>query len=142
MTATSHASRRSIKTLIGLLLMAGLSVGALTYSSAPARSAAPASAGSQIAFTRTENPLPGTEESDQAEIWVMNGKGTGQRRLTCNDTFDLGAVWSPDGKTIAFQRNGSIVTVPLGPGDESVLTNSNDNDSSPAWNPIQARGKE
>jgi Tol biopolymer transport system component len=102
MTATSHARRRSIKTLIGLLLMAGLSVGALTYSSAPARSAAPAGAGSQIAFTRTENPLPGTEESDQAEIWVMNGKGTGQRRLTCNDTFDLGAVWSPDGKTIAF----------------------------------------
>ena len=56
------------------------------------------------------------------------------------DSFD--PAWSPDGKTIAFQRNGSIVTVPVGPGEESVLTNPNDNDSSPAWNPVQARGKE
>jgi TolB protein len=91
-----------MKILIGLLAVVGLTVWMLADSSVPARSAAPAGAGSKIAFTRTENPLPGTEESNQGEIWVMNGDGTGQRRLTCNDTFDLGAVWSPDGKTIAF----------------------------------------
>jgi Tol biopolymer transport system component len=102
MIATTRARRRATKALCGLLVVAGLSVGALTYSSASARSTRPAGAGSKIAFSRTENPLPGTEESNQGEIWVMNGAGTGQRRLTCNDTFDLGAVWSPDGKTIAF----------------------------------------
>jgi TolB protein len=102
MTATTHVPKRAMKTLTGLLAVAGLTVGMLTYASAPARSNPPAGLDSKIAFTRTENPLPGTEESNQGEIWVMNGDGTGQRRLTCNDTFDLGAVWSPDGKTIAF----------------------------------------
>jgi Tol biopolymer transport system component/lysophospholipase L1-like esterase len=60
------------------------------------------SPGARIAFTRTAVALPGDEDSDQGEIWVMNGDGTGRRQLTDNDTFDLGAVWSPDGRTIAF----------------------------------------
>jgi TolB protein len=102
MTATTPATKPAMKTVIGLLAVAGLTVGMLTYASAPARSDTPAGRDSKIAFTRTEDPLPGTEEGNQGEIWVMNGDGTGQRRLTCNDTFDLGAVWSPDGKTIAF----------------------------------------
>ena len=63
---------------------------------------APAALGSKIAFTRTEDPLPGAEDSDEAEIWVMNGDGTDMRQLTHNTTFDLGAVWSPDGQTVAF----------------------------------------
>jgi Tol biopolymer transport system component len=62
----------------------------------------PAVLGAKIAFTRTEDALPGPEDSDTGEIWVMNGDGSDRRRLTHNDTFDLGAVWSPDGQTIAF----------------------------------------
>lgn len=111
MTATVHARRRAMKALIGLFVLAGLTVGALTYSSAPARSVTtPDGLGSKIAFTRTDAAQPGTEESNLAEIWVMNGDGANQRPLTCNNTFDLGAVWSPDGKTIAFY--GSDVSNP------------------------------
>jgi Tol biopolymer transport system component len=32
----------------------------------------------------------------------MNGDGSEPRRLTDNETPDLGAVWSPNGKTVAF----------------------------------------
>jgi TolB protein len=68
---------------------------------------------------------------------AVDGKGLRTVSATGMDSFS--PSWSPDGKAIAFARNGSIVTVPVGPGVESVLTNGKDNDSSPVWNPIQAR---
>jgi TolB protein len=45
--------------------------------------------------------------------------------------------WSPDGKTIAFWSDGSIYTVPLG-GDPKAIT-SDQNNSSPAWRPVQPK---
>jgi hypothetical protein len=52
MTAATHVRRRATKALIGLLVVAGLSAAALTYSSAPARAVTtPATLGSKIAFT-------------------------------------------------------------------------------------------
>jgi TolB protein len=60
--------------------------------------------GSKIAFTRLCETAgcPGSVEDQLAEIWVMNGDGSDPRQLTHNTTFDLGAVWSPNGKTVAF----------------------------------------
>jgi TolB protein len=43
--------------------------------------------------------------------------------------------WSPDGKTIAFWSDGSIYTIPLG-GKAGPIT-SDQNNSSPAWRPVQ-----
>ena len=71
-------------------------------------------------------------------IYTITVAGKNLQPVSATGVDSFGPAWSPDGKTIAFQRNGSIVTVPLGAGDESVLTNPNDNDSSPAWNPVQA----
>ena len=58
--------------------------------------------GSRIAFTRLKE-TPENDEFLEAEIWVMNADGSEPRRLTHNTTFDLGAEWSPNGQTIAFQ---------------------------------------
>jgi Tol biopolymer transport system component len=57
--------------------------------------------GSTIAFTRLRETPAGDFRFD-AEIWIMNGDGSDPTRLTYNTTDDLGAEWSPDGKTIAF----------------------------------------
>jgi TolB protein len=126
MTATTLARNRTTKTLMSLMVAAGLSAGALTYSSAPARSQAAGGLGSKIAFTRTEVALPGTEDSNLGEIWVMNGDGTDRLRLTHNNTFDLGAVWSPNGKTIAFYSTDPVAGphvffIPAAGGDQQPL---------------------
>jgi TolB protein len=63
------------------------------------------------------------------------------RRLTRSgpDTFE--PAWSPDGSTIAFSQDGAIATVDLR-GKTTTLTSTSNNDSSPAWNPVQpATGK-
>jgi Tol biopolymer transport system component len=72
----------------------------------------PGDLGSKIAFTRLREDvgIPGSTEQLEAEIWVMNGDGSEPRRLTYNTTDDLGAMWSPDGKTVAFYG------VQFGPG--------------------------
>lgn len=57
--------------------------------------------GSRIAFTRLRETPAGNFRTD-AEIWVMNGDGSDKTRLTVNFRDDLGADWSPDGRTIAF----------------------------------------
>jgi hypothetical protein len=73
MTATRQARRCPMKTLTSLAVVAGLFAGALTPAAAPARPmTAPGGLGSKIAFTRTEDALPGPEDSDSGEIWVMN----------------------------------------------------------------------
>ena len=65
--------------------------------------------GSKIVFTRLCETAgcPESVEHQQAEIYVMNADGSDPTQLTHNhDTtntlFALGAVWSPNGKTIAY----------------------------------------
>ena len=74
--------------------------------------------GTRIAFTRLRESVNGDFRLD-AEVWIMNGDGSQATRLTYNSTDDLGATWSPDGKTIAFYGNqyvpdgrGGLVVMP------------------------------
>jgi tetratricopeptide (TPR) repeat protein len=80
-------------------------------SSAPAPvTAAPASDKSRIVFaTDRDGPDPGGDHGN-AEIYVMNADGSGQRRLTHDKASDNAPRFSRDGSQIAFssQREGGF----------------------------------
>jgi Tol biopolymer transport system component len=129
-------NHKAMKAGVGLLLMAALSLAGLAYLttsghaqelSVSAPGSAPGSPGARIAFTRAETAIPGFEDSPDREIWSMNGDGSEPRRLTHNTTADLGAVWSPNGKTVAFYSinpvaGPHIFLVDAGGGEQTPLT--------------------
>jgi len=77
------------------------------------------------------------------EIYVMNGDGTGQTRLTNNPAEDFSPAWSPDGLRIAFssKRDGNpeIYIMNADGTGQTRLTNSPANDVHPTWSPDGTR---
>jgi len=59
--------------------------------------------GKQLVFSSTrDGATPDAGNLADYEVYVMNADGTGIKRLTDNDYADNQAVWSPDGRRIAF----------------------------------------
>ncbi len=75
------------------------------------------------------------QDGDFFELYTIGIDRKGLRSVTptAGDMFE--PSWSPDGSRIAFSEGGSIFTVELGEGDVEKLTDNDNNDSSPAWNP-------
>jgi len=74
----------------------------------------------------------------EGEVFALYTVGVDGKRLrsvarTVGDNFE--PSWSPDGAKIAYQEDGAIFTVELGGGDVERLTDNENNDSSPSWNP-------
>jgi TolB protein len=71
------------------------------------------------------------------DIYSVDLEGKSRKRYTrtLSDSFE--PSWAPDGQTIAFSRNGAIELVHAD-GSVERLTSPEDNDSSPAWNPVAA----
>ena len=70
--------------------------------------------GKKMLFERRNprHPLPGPVPGEwPEELYVMNADGSGQRRLTRNPAEDEAPAWSPDGRKIAFTRDGKKPTV-------------------------------
>lgn len=70
------------------------------------------------------------------DVYVIGVDGKGLRRLTASSEGAFEPAWSPDGRLLAFSQDGAIVVRPLVGGETSRLTDPDDNDSSPVWNPI------
>ncbi|HXG76331.1 MAG TPA: hypothetical protein VNJ53_07155 [Gaiellaceae bacterium] len=69
------------------------------------------------------------------DVYVLTVGRKGVRRLTSVGADAIEPSWSPDGRLIAFSRDGAIVTVDEA-REEETLTDSDNNDFSPAWNPV------
>ncbi len=68
------------------------------------------------------------------DIYTVAADGTDVRLVTSGeDSFE--PAWSADGKTIAFSEGGAIFAIDVENGEEQMLTEPENNDSSPAWNP-------
>ncbi len=74
------------------------------------------------------------------DIFTVGVDGKGVRQLGKSDADSFEPAWSPDGGDIAFSRDGAIVVTTLASAEQR-LTNPEDNDSSPAWKPVES-GKE
>ncbi len=68
------------------------------------------------------------------DLFVLTVGEKGVRRLTRSGPDAFEPAWSPDGASVGFTQNGAIHTVDLD-GQVEKLTDPDDNDSFPAWNP-------
>lgn len=74
---------------------------------------------------------------DRTEIYTVPVAGGTPRRITRSDIDVIQPTWTTDGTGITFSRDGAIVTVAVAGGEETTLTSGEDNDSAPAWRPVQ-----
>jgi TolB protein len=82
------------------------------------------------------------EEGSLFEIYTVGVDGKGLRTVVPTRADNFEASWSPDGAKIAYQEDGAIFAVELGGGRVEKLTDNENNDSSPVWNPKPPSGDE
>jgi TolB protein len=96
--------------------------------------------GTKIAFTSTrDDPNPGSCNTCNSEIYVMDANGANQTRLTNDPAVDGSPAWSPDGTKVVFDSNrtgnGDIYSMNADGTNVVRLTTNSSYDADPAWSP-------
>ena len=103
-TRLHHRVRGFVPTVAMLLPLAGI-VGACSNDSTSMPTAiapsSPASFGKNVSGSNQKILFSSTRDGNH-EVYSINPDGTGETRLTNDVAVDQAAVWSPDGKRIAF----------------------------------------
>ncbi len=90
------------------------------------------------AFRRTKIAFTSMRDGN-TEIYVMDGDGKNQRRVTVNPMYDRYPTWSPDGKMIAFvsnrNRGRNQIWVIDANGTNPIRLTDGASDSYPDWSP-------
>ena len=101
--------------------------------SAPALS----SDGKWIAYTITTPDLE--QNKNRSDLWLVSADGRTRRQLTTNPAHDRNAVWSPDGKWLAFESNRSgnfqIWLISPDGGEARQFSDISTEASQPLWSP-------
>lgn len=118
--------RASVSLSVALLTaIAIVSVSAPVAASVTARQPSPSPDGSRIAFTY------------MGDIWVVPSSGGEAERVTVHDAYDGHPVWSPDGRSVAFNSdrdgNGDVFVIPARGGVPEQLTFRSSWDDLECW---------
>jgi dipeptidyl aminopeptidase/acylaminoacyl peptidase len=100
--------------------------------------------GSQVAFTRVV--VDGKRTGYETSIWTVSTSGDQAPVRMTNGKHDSGAVWSPDGKRLAFVRGGEkdesgkpqpaqIAILSLAGGEARIITDLPKGAGNPIWSP-------
>jgi Tol biopolymer transport system component len=80
-----------------------------------------------------------SDRNGRNDIYLMNGDGTGIKRLTDNKQQNYNQNWSPDGKKIAFSsfinNNYDIYVMNADGTDQKKLTDNPAHDDHHSWSP-------
>ena len=96
---------------------------------------------SSISFSRTGNKLAYTRATIERNLWLVTPAKSGRagnvetKRLTSGTFDDQWAVVSPDGRAVAFVRNGDIYVLAVAGGPARQMTFTQGSEWSPAWSP-------
>ena len=131
--------------VVVLVIVGGGLLGQSSGVGSPPVSTAPSPPGpSPSASGATADPDPATATGQVAyhasvdgnrDIYLAQGDGTGVIRLTTDPAQDMYPSWSPDGRSIAFLRDGDVYVMAADGSGATPVTSTSEAEIAPSFSP-------